>query len=151
MKFPSNKKWRLQYKATRDGFGAQNFHSKCDGVSNTLTIIKSTKANIFGGFTEKAWNSVGQYIADPEAFIFSLVNRENRFFKLMCTNGANAIRCCSFSGPIFGEDHDIHIASDSNSNRNSYSHFGHTYKQNSKLAGSRNFQTLEIKVFVATN
>jgi len=36
--FSTNDKWSLLYRATRDGFDSSDFHSKCDGHSNTLTI-----------------------------------------------------------------------------------------------------------------
>jgi hypothetical protein len=160
-KLPSVKQWKLQYRATRDGFTGENFHSKCDGIANTLTIIKSTNGNIFGGFTENAWKSTGGYYNDQKAFIFSLVNKENKPFKVMCSIGGYAINCNSTYGPTFGGGFDIHVSSDSNSNQTSYSNFGHTYKHadyqygtekaKSILAGSYNFQTLEIEVFVRTN
>ncbi len=38
-KFSFNDKWTLLYRGTRDGFGAKEFHSKCDGKSSTLTIV----------------------------------------------------------------------------------------------------------------
>ncbi len=158
--FPSAKQWKLQYRATRDGFSAKKFHSKCETVANTLTIIKSEHGNIFGGFTEKAWNSSDKFYEDQNAFIFSLVNKENKPFKAMCTNGAKAIYCLSTHGPTFGGGYDIHIASDSNSNQTSYSNFGYNYKNadylygkeaKSILAGSYNFQSLEIEVFASIN
>ncbi len=78
----------------------------------------------------------------------------------MSTNGASAIFCASAHGPIFGIN-DIYISSGSNANQTSCSNFGSSYKhadyQNgtvkgqSILAGSYNFQTLEIEVFVRTN
>jgi len=158
---PSVKQWKLQYRATRDGFSAQNFHAKCDKTANTLTIIKSTNGNIFGGFTEKAWNSSPQWNVDPKAFIFSLVNMENKPFKVVCTNASRAIVADSHYGPTFGGGFDIYISSDSNLNQTSYSNFGQTYKHadyqfsteraKSILAGSHNFQTLEIEVFVRIN
>ena len=149
IKFPTTKKWKLKYRATKDGFSKENFHSKCDGTANTLTIIKSTNGNIFGGFTEKAWNSTSGRVLDPKAFVFSLVNKENKPFKVMCKNGADAIWCSSWHGLIFGAGHDILIASDSNSNKESYSNLGPSYDHAdpSILAGSYNFQTLEIEVF----
>ena len=117
--FPSAKQWKLQYRATRDGFGAEDFHSECDGISNTLTVIKSTNGKIFGGFTEKAWDSTStsKWYADPEAFIYSLVNKENKPFKAMSTNDGYAICCFLSCGPSFGGGYDIRIASDSNSNQ----------------------------------
>jgi len=79
----------------------------------------------------------------------------------MCANGTYAIYCNSSYGPTFGGGTDIYISSDSNSNQTSYSYFGHTYKHSdyqcgtekakSILAGSHNFQTLEIEVFVRIN
>jgi len=74
-KFPQDQKWELKYRASRDGFKATDFHAKCDGVPNTLTVIKSTHGNIFGGFTEKPWTSVVWVVSDPKAYIFSLVNQ----------------------------------------------------------------------------
>ena len=61
--------WSLLYKATRDGFSAGNFHRKCDNVDNTLTIVKVTSGNIFGGFTVKKWSSNNQFVSDSNAFI----------------------------------------------------------------------------------
>ena len=79
----------------------------------------------------------------------------------MCANSTYAICCTSSYGPTFGGGLDIYISSDSNSNTTSYSNFGHTYKHadyqcgtekaKSILAGSYNFQTLEVEVFVRTN
>ena len=46
--------WRLLFRASRDGFAASAFHSKCDNKGPTVTVVKSG-ANIFGGFTEKPW------------------------------------------------------------------------------------------------
>ena len=48
--------WRLLFRASRDGFAASAFHSKCDNKGPTITVVKSG-GNIFGGFTEKPWAS----------------------------------------------------------------------------------------------
>ena len=46
--------WHLLFRASRDGFTASTFHSKCDNKGPTVTVVKCG-ANIFGGFTEKPW------------------------------------------------------------------------------------------------
>ena len=161
-KFPSDQKWKLLYRATRDGFSGENFLSKCDGIANTLTIIKSEHGNIFGGYVEKAWDSTIDYVLhnDPEtkAFIFSLVNKENNPFTAECDLDCVEISCRSRYWLTFGNT-DICIASDSNLNRKSFSDFGISYehidyraretRSESILAGSYHFQTVEIEVFVA--
>ena len=48
--------WRLLFQASRDGFAAEAFHSKCDHKGPTVTIVKS-RHYIFGGFTEVSWTS----------------------------------------------------------------------------------------------
>jgi archaellum component FlaC len=47
----------LLWRGSRDGFGASEFHRRCDGHANTLTVILDTKGNIFGGFTPVKWDS----------------------------------------------------------------------------------------------
>ena len=47
---------RLLYRASRDGFAAECFHSRCDNNGPTVTIVKSGEY-IFGGFTEHSWTS----------------------------------------------------------------------------------------------
>ena len=42
--FSPNDNWSLLYRGTRDGFGSDDFHSKCDDHSNTLTILKAKES-----------------------------------------------------------------------------------------------------------
>ena len=64
--------WRLLFRASRDGFTASAFHSRCDNQGPTVTVVNS-HGNIFGGFTESAW--AGK--TDNTAFdrIFSILKR----------------------------------------------------------------------------
>ena len=50
-----DKEYQLLYKATRDGFGAHNFHDLCDGKGATISIIKSDTNKVFGGYTPIKW------------------------------------------------------------------------------------------------
>jgi hypothetical protein len=79
----------------------------------------------------------------------------------MCLCDKNSICCYANYGPSFGGDDtctkDIFINSDSNTNQYSYCNFGHSYKHEDYLcgtdrakailAGSYQFQTVEIEVF----
>ena len=125
--------WSLVYRASRDGFNAKNFHKSCDGIANTLTVIESTNGNIFGGFTEKAWNSNEESTMDRNAFIFSLANAKNKPFKAFHREDKCAVHGSPDFGPIFAsEGFDkwcISISSDSNVNNMSCSDLGHKYKR----------------------
>ena len=159
--FDSNRKFTLVYRASRDGFSPQQFHTKCDNIPKTLSIIKARNSgNIFGGYTECTWNHTDDnygYKQDNNAFIFSLVNKDNKPIKMKQTNPAYAIICYSSYHINFGGGHDFHIATNSNTSNSSYSDLGCTYKHptyqyqsneaKSFLAGSNHFYTSEIEVF----
>ena len=159
-KYLNGRKWSLLYQGSRDGFGASDFHSHCDNKPNTLTIVKSRNGNIFGGFTRAEWKSTISWEYDKKAFVFSLVNKENKpmLFEQR-SDGIYQNSTTSFKehGPEFAEGHDIFIADDSNSNTRSFSNLGKTYthpdyqygseKAKTILAGSHFFQVQEIEVF----
>jgi hypothetical protein len=161
-----NKKcWRLLYRASEHGFAAQSFHSRCDNQANILTVIKTTKGFIFGGYTQTPWKNLyknrcefGYFwcVPDREAFIFSLINRDNKPIKMNVADAENAVTYASWGGPNFGAS-DFCIANNSNLNSESFSNLGSVYQhptylhgsQQAKcfLAGSSQFQVLEIEVF----
>ena len=76
----------LLYRATRDGFTVDEFHSKCDGKANTITIIKNNLDFVFGGFCAEQWTSEFCWVMDPKAYLFSLrrngVSKNDKFMYL---------------------------------------------------------------------
>ena len=156
IQFNNSNTWTLIYQATRDGFAASTFHSKCDNKPNTLSVIRSSNGNVFGGYTEESWSGI-RYKIDLSAFIFSLINKQNKPLKMKCPECQNTIYCHIGYGPTFGGGHDFHISDNSNTNTNSYSNLGHSYSHpdyaagsneaKSFLAGSNNFQVSEIEVY----
>jgi hypothetical protein len=159
--FSPNDKWTLLYRATRNGFGSKDFHSKCDGYTNTLTIVKTKHSSyIFGGFTMAKWESSpkGKLKSDPNAFLFSLTNKDNQPVKMKIDPNRHhrAICCDPKYGPTFGGT-DIRIANNANTTMDSFSNLGACYKHpqyefetieaQSFLAGSFNFQLDEIEVY----
>jgi hypothetical protein len=101
------KRFSLLWRGSRDGFGARNFHNRCDGHANTLTIILDTNGNIFGGFTPVEWESrtIKCYRPDPsrKTFIFTLKNHHNipaRRFRMNDT-AEGPVFCEPRNGPNF--------------------------------------------------
>ena len=89
---------KLLYRVTRDGDTATAFHNKCDNIRGTLTLVKTKKGLIFGGYTNETWDSSGNYKKDDNAFCFSIDLK--KIYKSKKTN--KSIRCLSDHGPIFG-------------------------------------------------
>ena len=92
------KKVKKLYHASVDGGESAIFHSKCDNIKNTLTVIESEGKKRFGGFTTKAWESKLAFKDDKWAFLFSLDKCQIYPYK----NDGKAILCSKEYGPNFG-------------------------------------------------
>jgi hypothetical protein len=160
------KQFTLLWRGSRDGFGVLDFHSRCDGHANTLTVILDTDGNVFGGFTPVEWESRewnGKYGREsncPKAdhslksFLFTLKNPHKfpaQTFALKAVWRKAAIGCNSDRGPHFN---DITVRENCNANTDSFTcGFGRCYTNDTGLdgetffTGSRTFQVKEIEVF----
>ncbi|CAF0886125.1 unnamed protein product [Adineta steineri] len=150
-----NQRWELIYKATRDGFSADAFHSCCDNKGPTMTIIQSNNNYLFGGYTSVSWISCQQYRNDETAFLFTLTNPKKippTKYTIKPDRVANAIYDDSGSGPRFGDGNDIKLCSSSNKLTSNYTNFPKAYNDTTKegnrtFTGNLNFTTSEIEVF----
>ncbi len=143
----------LLYRATRDGFKASSFHSKCDGKAKTITIIK-TKANyVFGGYTAASWDSNSGFKTDADAYIYSLRrNGVSILSKHPISRSNGAIFTDPLYGPHFGAVNGLHICNKSDVNKENYTNFkietDSGMPSDTYLAGtSNNWLTDEIEVF----
>ena len=133
MEMTKSNNGKLLYRATRDGFSSQSFHSNCDGKANTIAIIKNNLNYVFGGYASTAWASSGSYASD------------------------NALQMNPSFGPIFGRC-DIIVANNSNVVADTITNFGYYYNlpegytqfsENTMyyLAGKKGYLTVEIEVY----
>ena len=129
------KELKKLYQATVDGDVARSFHSKCDGIPNTLVIIKSAGNRRFGGFTIKKWSSDdnGYYDYDKNAFLFSL--DKQKVYPFIGPEYSNysdqRYAVCNYKewGPTFGYMHNFAIYICSNcihGDRSSYTYESYT-------------------------
>ncbi|CAF4056407.1 unnamed protein product, partial [Rotaria sp. Silwood1] len=147
-------RWELIYKASRDGFDANAFHTRCNDKGPTITIVRSNNNFIFGGYTAVSWTSDGNYKNDTNAFLFTLVNPHQippTKYLIDATKIQQTVNHTGGYGPTFGGGHDLHVASGSNANNSSYTNFPHSYidttgKGNNTFTGARNFTATDIEV-----
>jgi hypothetical protein len=164
------KQFSLLWRDSRNGFTAKEFHGRCDGHGNTLTVIFDRKGNIFGGFTPLKWESRvhnGKYgdqdnrfktDDSQKSFLFTLKNPHNiaaRRFVLKSDEKHKAIWCASTLGPYFGSGTDLGVNDNCNT-RDNCTHIGGSYLNDTGLewrivlAGSQLFKVKEIEVFEIT-
>ena len=60
------------YQGTKHGFRAVDFHSRCDNKGATITIVRTSTGNIFGGYASLPWGGGSSYTNDSKAFLFSV-------------------------------------------------------------------------------
>jgi hypothetical protein len=166
------KDFTLLWRGSRDGFGASDFHERCDGHSHTLTLIEDTSGNIFGGFTPTAWESLlwnwesgdasSSIKADPSlaSFLFTLKNPHDfpaHKFSLKSSRKHRAIHCYSSCGPHFWN---IAVSDHCNATTHNLACFlgdDDSYANDTGLdgvtvfTGSRYFRVKEIEVFEMTD
>lgn len=156
---------QLLYRASRDGYQANVFHSRCDNLSGTLAIIKTFGGYIFGGYTTVSWKNQqtnqlidksSNCVKDSNAFLFSLVNKYSFPMRLNIKYDADAVCQNASAGPIFGSDQsEIYIGSESNTNLESSSYVGNSYQaphgffaeNDSSFAESNHFSVQELEVY----
>ncbi|CAF1202195.1 unnamed protein product [Rotaria sordida] len=147
--------WTLIYKATRDGFSASDFHRCCDNQDSTITVIQSTEGGyLFGGYTSVSWRSTEGYVLDPNnPFLFTLTNPHGIPSTKYSNKHSNySIYAGNNYGPTFGGAHDLYISNNSQTNRNNYFGFPHSYNDTTNrgaltFTGDQNFRTNEIEVY----
>ena len=152
-------KLKLLYRATKDGDSAKDFHKICDLIGPNITLVKTKKGYIFGGFTIKNWKhyfkdikkddpDYGTEIKDEKAFGFS-INK-----KKIYENGKpseNIIFCNKNFGPCF-KNYFFKIFDESLKNggicgKIEESNFIGIEKQYEFNGGEEKFEVEEIEVF----
>ncbi len=147
-----NANWTLCWKGSTDGFSAGAFHSGCDGIAGTVTVIDASGKK-FGGYTPLLWNHASAYRTETPrtSFLFSLTNN----FKHLPYRYTHDIYAHSAYGPTFGGGHDLTFYP--NNGSSSYCNIGHNYQCRvgayadntcrTDFCGAYNFSTNDIEVY----
>ncbi|XP_044181238.1 protein jagged-1-like [Acropora millepora] len=150
-----NGQWFLCWRASLHGWAASTFRSLCDNKGPTVTIVKDTNNNIFGGYTSVSWESSRRCKNDSKAFLFSLKNPTNDPRKLPQIDNWNscAVILRPRLGPSFGG---LRIRDHANRNRSCFEYLGYTYTVPSGkpgdpfLTGDTWFTASEVETFYET-
>ena len=151
--------YNLVYRASEDGDKASDFHSKCDKIGPNITLIKTKKGFVFGGFTFKNWEhmprdidpnkpNLGSASRDARAFGFSVNNQ-----KIYNNEKPNefAIWCNRNFGPTFKNNlfqiFDSCLKKGGYCSIKSNSHFGGQNYDYEISGGESRFKVEELEVY----
>jgi len=89
-------KIKLLFRASRDGDNNKSYHEKCDGISPSISVIKTKTGYTFGGYTDCSLNSTSGCTKTNNSFIFS-------FDKMKIYKGVDGgyFHCGTDCGPWF--------------------------------------------------
>ena len=145
-------KFNMVFNTNKDGSSASTFHYYCDGVAPTVTIVRDTSGNKFGGYTTSTWNQPGpggSYARDQDAFIFNL-SKKIKYLQTDKLVEYSIYRNNSY-GPTFGAGHYLYLADSCTGNTSSYTNTHSSYKTDNKNlignSGKTNFQVSYYEVY----
>ena len=149
---------KLLYRASCDGWSARKFHSKCDGYSNTLVIVKTGKGFVFGGYSDQSWKgNDGEYKSSMSSFLFSVkcyAGLKPTKMKVKSGHKEKAVYASNNYGPCFGNT-DIEIGKN-NDMRKGFTEPNDAYDIPSgasktfltgKTGSDQRFHVIELEVF----
>lgn len=88
------------YKATRDGWKANQFHDKVDFRGSGIVVLR-TQGKVLGGYNPNGWRSTDDYTTSTTAFLFRVI-APGRVEKYKVQAGGPALFDYASAGPCFG-------------------------------------------------
>ena len=149
--FDSSKiiKFKLLFRATKDGDDNNKFHKKCDNKGKTITIIQTKDNFIFGGYTSDNWNEYDGHKKTENTFIFSL--NKNKIYKgknggyIHCEKGHGPWFCgCSGANGKYLSDNKKCFQFELKENNINWDNFTEEFEL---IGGKKNFVVNELEVF----
>ena len=149
-----NKMFSLLYRASRDGYNAASFHSRCNGQSPIFVVIKSTSGYIGTVYTSVPFRSAYTwvYAAPGTAWLNNLESSSGVLSTMKAFNTAhpqNTMLDYPNYGPTFGAGHDLYVHNDcqiaNSCSCNPGSYVGFT---SSTMFGSRFWAVSEMEVYL---
>lgn len=123
--------WREVYRATKHGFGAADFHARCDRSPRLLVLVRERDGgSLFGGYTSVGFSPhASSFYADPAAFLFSLTNLLGHPEKLESLGSGDDLFYADHASASFGDGCGLHICGDANTVAGSYVRTGLAYAE----------------------
>ncbi|KAL3777416.1 hypothetical protein ACHAW5_010218 [Stephanodiscus triporus] len=101
----SDGEFSLLYRGSRDGNSGSSFHSKCDNMGCTITIVETVCGLVLGGYSSTPWSSEIVSTQAHKAFLFALSGSGISSpckMKLKSAGSSAAIANNPSHGPSFG-------------------------------------------------
>ena len=70
---------RRVFSISVDGCALRSLYDKCEGINNSILVVKDEEGNTFGGYVSEAWKPKFTFYGTGECFLFTYF-KENRIY-----------------------------------------------------------------------
>ena len=128
-----------------DGCALRTFYSKCEGISNSVLVVKDNENNIFGAYASDTFSPQCQFYGTGECFLFSFF-KENRIHVYNSTGKNDHYMYCDHEQICFGCSDDYFSLALTNDFLDGYSKETQTY-DNECLTKSDKFTIVKLELW----
>ena len=110
-----------------DGSALKSLYNKCEGINNSILVIKDDEQNVFGAYASEEYSPTSKFSGTGECFLFTFY-KENKIH-IYCSTGLNDhYMYCDDEQICFGCSDDYFSLALRNNLLDGYSKSTQTYK-----------------------
>jgi hypothetical protein len=128
-----------------DGSALKSFYNKCEGINNSILLIKDDEGNVFGAYASDVFYPSSTFCGSPDSFLFTFY-KEDKIHVYKSTEINNHYMYCDNEQICFGNTDDYFSLSLKNNLLDGYSKTTTTY-QNKPLNDRDKFIIVKLEVW----
>ena len=128
-----------------DGSALKSFYNKCEGINNSILLIKDDEGNVFGAYASEVYSPTSTFTGTGECFLFTFF-KENKIHIYNSTGINDHYMYCDNEQICFGCSDDYFSLSLRNNLLDGYSKYTQTYK-NEPLNNKDKFVIYKLEVW----
>ena len=130
---------------TIDGSSLKTFYDKCQGISNSILVVKDDEGNIFGAYASEAFEPTKNFMGTGECFLFSFF-KGNKIHVFHSTGINRFFMYCDDEQLSFGCSDDYFSLALTKDFLEGYTHTTQTY-QNLPLSSKDKFIIVKLELW----
>jgi len=128
-----------------DGSALKSFYKKCEGIKNSILVIKDDEGNVFGAYASDVFYPSSTFCGSPDSFLFTFY-KEDKIHVYKATEVNDNYMYCDNEQVCFGNTDDYFSLSLKNNLLDGYSNTTTTY-QNKPLNNKGKFVIVKLEVW----
>jgi hypothetical protein len=132
------------FSLSQDGTALKTLYKKCEGIKNSILVIKDNEKNIFGAFASDILDPSATFTGSVDSFLFTFY-KEEKIHVYKATHINDNFMYCDFEKICFGNSGDNFSLALTNSLLDGTTTTTDTYK-NKPLNGGNEFTVVNVEI-----